>query len=170
LADALRAAVVLAVSALDAFVRTFVIDRIITTVTNPNANISTKLREQIKNCMNHDTVIEAARTGDFNARLHKGLKSYYATYSFQGVDKISDALKLVGHDDAFGVMAGSARVNAENLKRDLGTFTQRRHIIAHRGDLDLDQNPPVENRIRKADALKCIKTVELIAKEIAKLR
>jgi len=49
LADAHRAAVVLAVSALDALVRTFVIDRIVSKVADPSGTIPEKLREQIKN-------------------------------------------------------------------------------------------------------------------------
>ena len=79
-------------------------------------------------------------------------------------------MKLLGHKDVFATIAKSASVNEHNLKNELGRFTKRRHIIAHCGDYDLSQTPPVENKILKKDVMACIKTVELVAQEINKLR
>ena len=169
LADAHRAAIVLAVSALDAFVRTFVIDRIVSIVGTPAKTISPVLRERIKGCLSHDSVLDSARAGDITSRVERALRDSFDTQSFQGVEKITEAMKLLGYRDVFETMAAAAGVNERNLKKDLGTFTQRRHLIAHRGDFDLDQTPPAENKILKEDVLKCIKTVELVAREIAKL-
>lgn len=170
LADAHRAAIVLAVSALDAFVRTFVIDHIVSTVTNPSTTIPEKLRTQIKECLNQDTIIEAARQGDFSSRVQKAFQERFDDQSFQGVKKITETMRLIGIEDVFATIAGAASVNEENLKRDLGRFTQRRHIIAHRGDYDLSRTPPEENKILKKDVEDCIKTVKLIAREINELR
>lgn len=170
LADAHRAAIVLAVSALDAFIRTFVIDRIVAKVSNPRESVPEKLRDQIKDCLGHDAVLDAARLGDLSSRIDKALRDRFDDQSFQGIKKITDALRLLGHEDVFATIAVAASVNEKTLKSDLGRFTNRRHIIAHCGDYDLSQAPPVENRILKKDVLACIKTVELVAREISKLR
>jgi len=170
LADAHRAAIVLAVSALDAFVRAFVTDRIVSKVANPLEPVPKKLSEQIKNWLDQDTIFEAARQGDLSSRVENALRERFDYQSFQGVSKITEAMELIGCKDAFATIARSAAVNEGNLKRDLGRFTKRRHIIAHCGDYDLRQTPPEENKILKKDVLKCIKTVELVAREINKLR
>lgn len=76
---------------------------------------------------------------------------------------------MIGYDNVFDIIARSAGINEQNLKRDISTFTQRRHTIAHCGDHDLSQTPPIENPISARDANKCIDTVVLIATEIDKL-
>ena len=170
LADAHRAAVVLAVSALDAFVRTFVIDRIVSKVANPGEKIPDKLREQIKEILGQDSILDAARQGDLSSRVEKAFRDRFDDQSFQGVRKISAAMRLVGYDDVFSIIAKSASVNEANLKSEVGNVTKRRHVIAHCGDYDLNQTPPEENKILKKDAMACIKTVKLVAREINKLR
>jgi len=170
LADAHRAAVVLAVSALDAFVRTFVIERIVWKIANPLEKVPEKLCQQIKDCLDHDAILEAARQGDLSSRVEKALRDRFDDQSFQGVKKINEAMRLLGYQDVFATIAKSAAVNEGNLKSDLGRFTKRRHIIAHCGDYELSQSPPEEKKILKKDVLHCIRTVELIAKEINKLR
>jgi hypothetical protein len=170
LADAHRAAVVLAVSALDAFVRTFVIDQIVSKVANPSDTIPEKLREQIKDCLGDDSILEAARQGDLSSRVGKAFRDRFDDQSFQGVKKIAEAMRLLGYDDVFATIARAASVNEDNLKGDLGRFTKRRHIISHCGDYDLSQTPPEENKILRKDVLECVKTVELVAREINKLR
>jgi hypothetical protein len=170
LSDAHRAAVVLAVSALDAFVRTFVIGKIVYKVANPSDSIPKKLREMIKEYLDPDSILDAARQGDFSSRVEKALRERFDDQSFQGIKKITEAMQLIGHDDVFATIAVSASVNEKKLKGCIGKFTKRRHIIAHCGDYDLNQTPPEENKIVKKDVLECIKTVELVAKEINKLR
>jgi hypothetical protein len=169
LADAHRAAIVLAVSALDAYVRTLVIDRIVTTVGDPKKNVPEKLREQIKDCLGHDVIFEAARQGDLSSKVGKAMREKFDDQSFQGVKKITEAMRLIGHEDVFAVIAQSASENEKILKENLGRFTKRRHIIAHCGDYDLNQTPPVENKLLKDEVLECIRVVELVAREINKL-
>lgn len=169
LADAHRAAVVLAVSALDAYVRTLVIAKIVAIVANPSEKIPDKLQDQIKNYLDQDSLLEAARKGDISYRVGKAFRKKYEDKSFQGVENIIVAMKLLGIDDVFATIAKKAMVNEAILKRDLGIYTNRRHIIAHCGDYDLNQTPPVEKNILKKDVLSCIRTVELIAREINEL-
>lgn len=61
-------------------------------------------------------------------------------------------MELIGHKDIFRDVARSGGTNEENLKKDLGQFTQRRHLITHCGDYNLNQSPPVENKIEKSVA------------------
>jgi hypothetical protein len=167
--DALRAAVVLAVSALDAYIRTLVIDRIVATVADPKKKVPDKLREKIKGCLGHDVIFEAARQGDFSSKVEKAMRDEFDDQSFQGVKKIVEAMRLVGHEDIFEKIAEAAGINEKQLKSTIGTFTDRRHIIAHCGDYDLNQNPPKEKKLLKEEVLECIRTVKLIAREINKL-
>ena len=160
----------MAVSALDAFVRTLVIDRIVAKVANPSDTIPDKLRELIKECVGQDKILEAARHGDLSSQVEKALRDRFDDQSFQGVKKIAEAMRLLGYDNVFATIATAASVNEEKLKSDLGRFTKRRHIIAHCGDYNLSQTPPDENKILKKDVQDCIRTVELVAEEINKLR
>ncbi len=169
LTDAHRASIVLAVSALDAYVRTLVIDRIVTTVGDPKKVVPEKLRDQIKDCLGHDVIFEAARQGDLSSKVGKAMREKFDDQSFQGIKKITEAMRLIGYDDVFAIVAQSASENEKILKEKLGKFTKRRHIIAHCGDYDLNQTPLVENKLLKDEVLECIRVVELVAREINKL-
>jgi hypothetical protein len=168
--DAHRAAIVLAVAALDAYVRTFVVEKILTKLSDLKQPVPTKLKEHAKEFLGHDGLFDAARHGDLGSRLEKAFRESFEERSFQGIKNIEDAMKLIGQDDVFHTIACSASVNEDHLKRDLGRFTKRRHIIAHCGDYDLNQTPPKENDITEEDVRLCIKMVKLMAGEICKLK
>lgn len=170
LLDARRAAIVLAVAALDAYVRTFVIEKILAKLADLRQPVPAKLKDQAKEFLGHDGLFDAARNGDLGSRLEKAFRESFEEKSFQGVKNIEDAMKLIGHENIFHTVACSASVNEDHLKRDLGRFTKRRHIIAHCGDYDLNQTPPQENDIEDEDVKKCIETVKLMADEICKLK
>lgn len=170
ISDACRAAIVLAVAALDAYVRAFVIERILAKLADLKQPVPTKLKEQAKDFLGHDGLFDAARNGDLSSRLEKAFRESFEEKSFQGVEKIGEAMKLIGYENIFHIIACSASVNEDHLKRDLGRFTKRRHIIAHCGDYDMNQAPPKENGISGEDVRNCIQTVKLIAAEIQKLK
>jgi hypothetical protein len=168
--DARRSAIVLAVAALDAYVRTFVVEKIMAKLADLTQPVPTKLKQQSKDFLDHDNLFDAARYGDLGSRLEKAFRESFEEKSFQGVKNIEEAMKLIGHEDVFHTIAGSASVNEDHLKRDLARFTKRRHVIAHCGDYDLTQTPPKENDISDDDVKKCIQTVKLMAVEICKLK
>jgi len=64
LADAHRAAITLAISALDAYVRTFVITRVRSVLAGPGP-VPRALGDRLKKLLSHDQALEAARAGDF---------------------------------------------------------------------------------------------------------
>jgi len=169
LADIHRATIVLAVSALDAYIRTLVINRVISKLKEVGNPVPTKLREQIKQLLGQDELIDAARIGDLSTRVEKALREKMEESSYQGVRKITEVMKLIGHEDIFKDIAHSASVNEQTLKENIGKFTKRRHIIAHCGDYDLSQTPPEEKSITKRDAEECIRTIESISREIDKV-
>jgi len=163
LADAHRAALVLSVSALDAYVRTCCLERVRAIIVRKTAELPSILAAEIKKFLKDDQLLEAARKDDLLTRVEKAFRQDFERKSFQGVKNITECLKLIGIDDVFHEIAMRESLNEDNLKQDLDRFTKRRHVIAHQGDYDLSQNPPVENAIRKRDAEECIRLITRIA-------
>lgn len=168
--DAHRAAIVLAVSALDAFVRDFVITRTRVLLASKSLALPAALSAQIKKFLKDDDLLEAARKDDLLERVEKAFRSDFERRSFQGTKNIEEHLRIVGYDAVFHEVAVNAHVNEDTLREDLDRFTQRRHAIAHRGDYDLTQNPPKENVVTKKDAEDCIKLMCRIATHMHELR
>jgi len=166
LADAPRAAIVLCIAALDAYVRTYCLEKISLILVDKNRELPGPLANEIKRLIKDDQLLEAARKDDLLTRVEKAFRQEFERKSFQGVKNITDCLQIVGFEDVFHEVAISAAINEDNLKDELTRFTKRRHSIAHQGDYDLSQNPPVENNIRKRDAEDCIKLVSKIAEAI----
>jgi hypothetical protein len=166
--DCYRAAVVLSISALDAFVRKVVISEIAKKIAEKKP-LNDKLKEYIKNLLNQDKLLEAARNYDLLEQVENAIKSDFETKSFQGEWKISSYMEMVGYKNIFSEVSVTADINEKNLKRKLGVFTNRRHIIAHSGDYDLNQSPHNENKIDKKFATECVSTVKLFATNINKI-
>lgn len=164
--DCYRAAVVLTISALDAFVRKIVVSEIRRIISNDTKDLNTELSEYIKNLLNQDKLLEAARKYTLLEMVENAVKDDFSTKSFQGEWKISSYLKMVGYKDIFSEVSVKADINEKNLKKKLALFTARRHIIAHSGDYDLNQTPHKENDINKKYAKECINIVRLFARTI----
>ena len=161
--DCYRAAVVLSISALDAFVRKIVISEITKIIADKNP-LNIKLKDYVKGLLNQDKLLEAARNYDLLEKVENAIKSDFETKSFQGEWKISSYMEMVGHKDIFSEVSIKVDINERNLRKRLNEFTNRRHIIAHSGDYDLNQSPHIENGIDKKFADECVKTVRLFAK------
>ncbi|KGL59097.1 HEPN domain-containing protein [Polaribacter sp. Hel1_85] len=164
--DCYRAAVVLTISALDAFVRKIVISEIRKVVSDTKKTIKPELKDYLKKLLNQDKLLDAARNYNFLEKVEKAVKDDFETKSFQGEWKITSFLKMVGHDNIFSSVAVKANINESNLKRKLNLFTSRRHVIAHSGDYNLNQTPHSENDINKNYAKECIEIVRLFASNI----
>jgi hypothetical protein len=169
MSDAHRAAIVLSVSALDAFVRSFVIERVRFTLADQERGLPGALRDKIKAFLKDDDLLEASRRNDLLERVDKAFRADFEKRSFQGATVISEHMKIVGIDDIFHEVAKHAKCNEDELRHDLDRFTSRRHAIAHRGDYDLSKNPPSENPVTKQEARACIRLVELVASHVSKL-
>lgn len=167
--DAHRAAIVLAVSALDAFVRDFVIARTRSLLATKAVALPAALSTEIKKFVKDDALIDAARKDDLLERVEKAFRSDFERRSFQGTKNIEEQLKIVGYDDIFHEVAARGSLNEDTLRNDLNRFTDRRHAIAHRGDYDLTEKPPKELVVTKKDAKDCIKLMCRIAKHMHEL-
>ena len=120
----------------------------------------------MKNLLTQDKLLDAARNSDLLEKVEEAVRSDFETKSFQGEWKISSFLEMVGHKDIFSEVSINADINEKNLRRKLNIFTSRRHIIAHSGDYDLNQNPPSEINIDKKYASECVENVTLFAKKV----
>ena len=162
--DCYRAAIVLTISALDAFVRKVVVSEIRRLLADEKTQLSPELSEYIKNLLSRDKLLDAARKYNILEMVESAVKSDFETKSFQGEWKIISFMKMVGYKDIFAEVALKADINEKNLKRKLNVFTNRRHVIAHSGDYDLNQSPHKENDISEDYARECIRTVRLFAR------
>jgi len=156
-------------TALDAFIRSFVIAQIGKLLANKVAILPKSLGDKIKQFLKDDHLLEAARKDDLLDRVEKAFKSDFEKRSFQGTEQITESLQMVNFENIFHSVAIEAEENEETLCKKLDSFTKRRHVIAHRGDYDLSQNPPKEQAITKKDAEDCIKLVSTVAKCIHRL-
>ena len=167
--DCYRAAVVLTISALDAFIRTIVISEIRKKLADTKKPLPPKLSEYVKNLLTQDKLLEAARNYDLLEKVENAVRDDFETKSFQGEWKISSFLEMVGFKDIFARVSEEEDINEINLRRKLNIFTTRRHIIAHSGDYNLNQNPHSENNIDKKYASECVEVVSLFAKTVNKI-
>jgi hypothetical protein len=83
LSDAHRAAIVLAVAALDAYVRSFVIQNVRRILANKGAEIPASLASRIKSYLKEDGLLEAARKDDLLDRVEKAMRDEFEKRSFQ---------------------------------------------------------------------------------------
>ncbi len=164
--DCYRAAVVLSISALDAFIRKIVVTEISKILSDDSKPLNDELAEYIKNLLNQDKLLDAARKYNLIEKVEAAVKDDFSTKSFQGEWKINSYLNLVGYKNIFSEVSIRADINEKNLIRKLTLFTNRRHVIAHSGDYDLNQVPHKEHDIQKTYADECTKIVRLFAKTI----
>lgn len=162
-ADAHRAAIVLAISALDAFVRKHVLDTVGGLLQTPKGKaLDGTLKARIANLVKHDQLLDALRSDDVHSTIMRALKDDFDTKSFQRTDTIVDAFRLIGVNDIMKDVAGRANINDAKMRKQLDHFTKRRHIVVHRGGYDFDQNPPLEHPISEPEVVACIDLVIVI--------
>lgn len=164
--DAYRAAIVLSISALDAFVRTLVIEKVKNILLNSSQPLNGKLRDYLKNLLNQDKLLDAARNYNLLETVEKALREDFEKKSFQGEWKITQFMELVGHPDIFRQVSIKAELNETTMTNKINKFTKRRHTIAHSGDYELNQTEQTENDIDKDYANDCIKIVSAFAKNL----
>ncbi|MEP6676753.1 MAG: HEPN domain-containing protein [Ferruginibacter sp.] len=164
--DAYRAAIVLSISALDAFIRTLVIEKIKNTLLQSGQQLSGSLKDYLKNLLNQDKLLDAARNYNLLEVVEKALREDFEKKSFQGEWKITYYMELAGHPEIIKQVSIKAELNETTLTTKLNKFTKRRHTIAHSGDYELNQTIQKENEIDKQYATDCIDIVSKFAKNL----
>jgi hypothetical protein len=164
--DAYRAAIVLSISALDAFIRSIVTEKINNILLDNTKELPEKLSSYLKNLLNQDKLLLAARKYNLHEVVDKHIKEDFGTKSFQGEWKIKTFMELVGYQNIFKQVSEKADISETNLMKKLETYTQRRHVIAHSGDYDLNNTEQKENDITKKFAQDCVDIVNKFAKHV----
>lgn len=165
LKDCFRAAIVLSISALDAFIRKIVVFEILNQVMK-NIPLNNELSKYIKDLLNQDKLLEAARLSNLKEILEKEIKLDIEQKAFQGTFKINKYMNLIGYKDIFKNVSEKKDINETTLKNNIEKYTNRRHDITHSGDLMLYQNPVKENDITYEYTKKCIDNVKVFAEGI----
>lgn len=164
--DAYRAAIVLSISALDAFIRSIVTEKINNMLIDNTKDLPEKLALYLKNLLNQDKLLNAARKYNLHEVVDKHIKDDFGTKSFQGEWKIKSFMELIGYQNIFKQVSDKADISETNLMKKLEIYTQRRHVIAHSGDYDLNNTSQTENEITKKFAQECVDLVNKFAKHV----
>jgi hypothetical protein len=164
--DAYRAAIVLSISALDAFIRSIVTEKINNMLLDNSNDLPEKLATYLKNLLNQDKLLNAARKYNLHEVVDKHIKDDFGTKSFQGEWKIKSFMELIGYQNIFKQVSEKADISETNLMKKLEVYTQRRHVIAHSGDYDLNNTTQSENEITKRFAQECVDLVNKFAKHV----
>jgi len=167
--DAFRASIVLAISALDAYLRTIIIERIMIIISDEKKIVPEELKIKIKQVIDQDKIFDLARKKEFVGEIEKIIKKDFDVKAFQGCKKIHNFMKMIGYKDIFDSVSKSLDKSKPNTESELDEYTNRRHLIAHCGDYDLTQAPPTENNIDKLYALKCISFITNFAEHLNKI-
>lgn len=168
LLDSYRAVIVLSISALDAYIKTFLIVEIKKSLNEKV--LSTELKKYIKEeLFNKDSLHQYVLENNFYETVIEKFDEDFEKRSFQGQKSIDKYMKLAGVNQVFKLISNSADKSVDKLLSSIENFTQRRHLIVHCGDHDLTQTELTENKITEKDASDCIKLVSLIVNEIHKI-
>ncbi len=168
LLDSYRAVIVLSISALDAYIKTFLIVEIKKSLNEKV--LSTELKKYIKEeLFTKDSLHQYVLENNFYETVIEKFDEDFEKRSFQGQKSIDKYMKLAGVNQVFKLVSNSADKSVDKLLSAIENFTQRRHLIVHCGDHDLTQTELTENKITEKDASDCIKLVSLIVNEIHKI-
>ncbi len=168
LLDSYRAVIVLSISALDAYVKTFLIVEIKKSLNEKK--LSADLKKYIKEeLFTKETLHQHVLEDNFYEKVIERFDEDFEKKSFQGQKSIDKYMKLAGLNQVFKLISNSADKSVDKLHAAIENFTQRRHLIVHCGDHDLTQTTLTENVISEKDASDCIDLVTLIANEIHKI-
>lgn len=168
LLDSYRAVVVLSISALDSYIKTFLIVEIKKNLND--RSLSSDLKNYIKEeLFSKEELHQVVLENNFYDKVIQKFDGDFEKRSFQGQKSIEKFMKLAGMNQVFKQISISADKSIDNILSSIENFTQRRHLIVHCGDHDLTQTQLTENKIDKSTASKCIELVKLIASEIHKI-
>jgi len=168
LLDSYRAVIVLSISALDAYIKTFLIVEIKKSL--GEKKLSPDLKKYIKEeLFTKDTLHQFVLENNFYDKVIEKFDEDFEKRSFQGQKSIDKYMKIAGVNQVFKLVSKSADKSEDKLLSSIENFTQRRHLIVHCGDHDLTQTELTENKIEEKDASDCIKLVSLIVNEIHKI-
>lgn len=145
-----RSAIVVSVSALDAYVHHVVEERVPHILRGhgppPDAlceRLSTVLT--IRNAASFKDALPMLTANDTLDELVTRLKDQSLSFlAFQAPEKVEEAYRLLGHEQIFEAVAAiwqGPNTEPNDLKRRLSAYVRRRNQIAHEGDLEANGQP-----------------------------
>jgi len=156
--DLLRAALVMAVSAMDAYFHAKIVRWVVTHSRNPSSHL---LKQKITV---EDFLSALQRTKKLTA-LQSAIKRTLSYQSLQDPDKIAEALRLIGVSDFWDRIAKDGEDKTE-LRTRLKQIVGRRHQIAHEGDLS--QSKKARNRSRPICQKEVVDAVDFISEVVTR--
>ena len=146
-----RAAVVSALSSLDAYVHQTLYERIPQLLGGPHSDVPDELAKMVssvtpfKSADDVRKLVKLMNSSDPASSLATSIEKGKLQFaSFQAPHKIEGAYKLVGVDDPFGAVAAAwpgPATSKDEIRNKLDRYYKRRNQIAHEGDLNLQYNP-----------------------------
>ncbi len=128
--DLYRAALVLAVSAMDAYYHAKVLHYIIA---------ESKKKSASKSLLNTKITVEDFVRGNTmkrrNAALRSAMERHLSYESFQAPEKIKNALNLIGVEDFWTKVARKMNLQKKEVTRKIEGIVKRRNQVAHEGDV-----------------------------------
>lgn len=161
-ADILRAAVVFAVSAMDAYLHDKILEKVTPLViARKGKQLPGKLVEIIKDEATHERLLEIIFEERPPAHLATLVRKHISDLTFQNAGKIEGALKVLGLDDVWYQVGTRLGVGKEKARGFVQAYVDRRHAIVHEGDLGKAKK--IRHRLAKITrpyAKKCVSDVE----------
>ncbi|WP_152049995.1 HEPN domain-containing protein [Tautonia marina] len=132
LTDILRAAIVSAVSAFDAFIHE--IARVGMVEIYQNARPRTDAFRRFSVLM--DNVLQVVSTPSSTQWLEEEIRRQHGWLSFQQPDKVADAIRLFCGKELWKEVADLLEIDSKSAKNRLALIVDRRNKIAHEADMD----------------------------------
>jgi len=133
--DILRAAVVLAVAAMDGYFHDLIADNVTKLAKRRKGkNLPGKLVEVIKKEATHEKLLEILHQKRPKRHIHTIIKKHLSDRTFQDAGKIEQGLKILGIDDFWLPVGKRLGTDKNKAKIFVQGYVDRRHNIVHQGD------------------------------------
>lgn len=157
LGDLLRASLVMAVSAMDAYFHAKILRYVV---------VHSKSKKPSRRLLNEKIKVSDFINGQKKKRSYAALRAAIernlSYQSLQGPDKIADALGLIGVSDFWKLVAENLNEQKNSLQNKINRVVKRRNQIAHEGDLS--QSKKTRNKSRSIDPKTVREAIDLIEK------
>lgn len=139
--DLLRAALVMAVSAMDAYFHAKIIRHVV-----EHSKTKTPARRLLNERILVSDFIDGRRKQRSNYALRAAIERNLSFQSLQQPDKVADALGLIGVSKFWSEIAKICGQNKEIICNRLSSIVRRRNYIVHEGDLSQSNRTRNESR------------------------
>jgi len=159
--DILRAAVVISVSAMDAYFHTKITEKTARFVrAKKGVHLPGRLVQIIKDGASHDRLIEFMFKDKPLSHIASLVRKAIEDHTYQNSGKIEEGLKILGVDDLWFQIGKKLQISKDRAKKYVQGYVDRRHRIVHRGDLGTAmKNKNKLRNITRFYADQCVKSV-----------